>query len=204
MPSREFLRWSEQYLTDGKADKIHSKSISFENMMLRDPYTFYSEGDQPVMILEDWDGIRPDIRPLLIPFITYLFEKRVKRDKEARKRLKEFRASQQNHTFDNRPNTTVWIEDLIENHPIEDGRRFALWRILTPYLLNVKKLQYEQAFQIMTDYFGRCAKLRPLNFNADRQVHDNLKRAINSAVAYLPISFVKLQEERPDLWRLLQ
>ena len=35
-----------------------------------------------------------------------------------------------------------WIEKLLET-PIEDGRKYTLWKILCPYLVNVKKFQYE-------------------------------------------------------------
>lgn len=30
-----------------------------------------------------------------------------------------------------------WIEKLLET-PIEDGRKYALWKILCPYLVNIK------------------------------------------------------------------
>ena len=43
-----------------------------------------------------------------------------------------------------------WIEKLLET-PIEDGRKYALWKILCPYLVNIKKLEYEQTFSILKD-----------------------------------------------------
>jgi hypothetical protein len=36
-PSRKFLQWSEQYLSNNKADQCHSKGVSFNNCMLRIP-----------------------------------------------------------------------------------------------------------------------------------------------------------------------
>lgn len=32
-----------------------------------------------------------------------------------------------------------WMEKLLQT-PIEDGRRYVLWKILCPYLVDVKKL----------------------------------------------------------------
>lgn len=47
-----------------------------------------------------------------------------------------------------------WIEKLLET-PIEDGRKYALWKILCPYLVNVKKLEYEQSYQILKTWLKK-------------------------------------------------
>ena len=42
------------------------------------------------------------------------------------------------------PSTKIqyeWIEKLLEI-PIEDGRKYTLWKILSSYLVNVKNLEY--------------------------------------------------------------
>jgi hypothetical protein len=41
-----------------------------------------------------------------------------------------------------------WIEKLLET-AIEDGRKYTLWRILCPYLINTRKLEYEKSFKIL-------------------------------------------------------
>jgi hypothetical protein len=43
-------------------------------------------------------------------------------------------------------NTTIipWIEKLLQT-PIQDYRKFSGWRILSPYLMNVKRLSYDNA-----------------------------------------------------------
>ena len=32
-----------------------------------------------------------------------------------------------------------WIENLLDT-PIEDGRKYTVWKILCPYLVNIKEL----------------------------------------------------------------
>lgn len=40
-----------------------------------------------------------------------------------------------------RTNTIKWIErGILEQHSLSDHRKYIIWRILSPYLLNVKKL----------------------------------------------------------------
>ncbi|MGA9154477.1 MAG: hypothetical protein WBZ36_28160 [Candidatus Nitrosopolaris sp.] len=36
-PDRRLMQWAEKYLSDGKLDPAHSKSVSFKNCMLRQP-----------------------------------------------------------------------------------------------------------------------------------------------------------------------
>ncbi len=202
-PSREFLRWSEQYLTDGKADICHSKSISFNNMMLRVPNSFNSSNGERVRIVQYWDGNRPDIKPLLVDFYVHCVDKQVKQrrlDKETKKRLAENKRS--GH-YNN--GIILWIEALIENGPaLANHRKYVIWRILAPYLINIKKLSYEQAFDVLTYWLARCAKAKKLDFNAEQRIRDSLRTVCTAKAAYLPISVDKLQQEKPDLWGLLQ
>jgi hypothetical protein len=43
-------------------------------------------------------------------------------------------------------NTIKWIEKGILEHTLSDHRKYIIWRILSPYLLNVKKLPKEEAY----------------------------------------------------------
>jgi hypothetical protein len=71
-PSRKFLQWSEQYLSNNKADPCHSKGVSFNNCMLRIPGSINSKVDRQVTIAQRWNGIRPGIKPLLYEFYIHL------------------------------------------------------------------------------------------------------------------------------------
>jgi hypothetical protein len=50
-----------------------------------------------------------------------------------------------NHTTTTTTSHSIrWIDSLLET-PIEDHRKYAVWRILAPYLIDVRKLFYEEA-----------------------------------------------------------
>lgn len=55
-PDKEFLRWVESNLTDGKADPAHSESVSLKNCYLRVPGTINGKNDSQVRIIQRWDG----------------------------------------------------------------------------------------------------------------------------------------------------
>jgi hypothetical protein len=57
---------------------------------------------------------------------------------------------------------TPWIEKLLSQTPIEDYRKITGALILSRYLINIKKLGYEQAYDIIWDWLDRCIGLRKL------------------------------------------
>jgi hypothetical protein len=93
----------------------------------------------------------------------------------------------------------VWIETLLQI-PISDHRKYALWRIVAPYLINIRKLSHEDAIRIIREWLDKCDKLRPLV-----SVNDRIKSNLNVAarVGYLPISFSDLKTENRELADLI-
>jgi hypothetical protein len=75
-PDRDFLRWAEYYLSDGLADPAHYNTTSFKNMYCRIPGSFNSKNNEPVIILQEWDGKRPYINWILRDFYDYLVDRR--------------------------------------------------------------------------------------------------------------------------------
>ena len=71
-PSRKFLQWSEQYLSNNKADPCHSLGVSFNNCMLRIPGSINSKVNRQVTVVQEWNGIKPSIKPLLYEFYIHL------------------------------------------------------------------------------------------------------------------------------------
>ena len=69
-PSRRFMQWAEQHLTNNKADPCHSKGVSFNNCMLRIPGSINSKVGKEVRIVQKWNGVRPSIKPLLLPIFS--------------------------------------------------------------------------------------------------------------------------------------
>ena len=92
-----------------------------------------------------------------------------------------------------------WIEKLLET-PIEDGRKYTLWKILCPYLVNIKKLEYEESFEILKTWLEKCNNLRKLDFNLDREIKDKLKYVKH----YNPISIQTLKNDNRNLYLQLQ
>ena len=96
-----------------------------------------------------------------------------------------------------RTNTIKWIEKGILEHPLPDHRKYIIWRILSPYLLNVKKLPKEEAYSVMKEWLDKCDKLEKLSFNPKIKIKDGLKGA---SKGYFPISMEKLKEENRTLY----
>jgi hypothetical protein len=82
-PDKEFLRWVESYLTDGKADPAHSKTVCLKNCYLRVPGTINDKNGSEVRIIQRWDGQRPCINWILRDFRRYLVQKKIKPEKKS-------------------------------------------------------------------------------------------------------------------------
>jgi hypothetical protein len=96
-------------------------------------------------------------------------------------------------------NTIPCIEKLLET-PIEDGRKYTLWKILCPYLVNVKKLEYEQSFKILNTWLEKCNTLRELDFNPDTEIKSKLRYVKH----YNLISLLTLENDNRNLYLLLR
>ena len=94
-----------------------------------------------------------------------------------------------------------WIEKLLET-PIKDFRKLVLWKILCPYLIKVRKLSYEESFNILREWLDKCNTLRKLDFNPNHKIKDNLK----NVGKFNPIGIPKLKNdaENINLYNLLK
>ena len=143
-PSRKFLRFSEKMLTNNKADPCHSDNLSFKNCMLRIPGSRNWEcvkrnNDIPgptteVRIVQKWDGNRPAINWLLRDFRRYLIQEKIDNKIAARKRTRISSTARR-----------LWIEILLDMS-VGDYRKEAIRKIIAPYLVNIKKIAYDDAF----------------------------------------------------------
>src|ERR671937_1347387 len=89
-----------------------------------------------------------------------------------------------------RSNTIPWIEKLLET-PIDDYRKNAVSLILAPYLINIKKLSYDDAFNIINTWLSKCGELRQLDHNFNYIMKYAIKRSIKSR--YKPLKFDTLK-----------
>jgi hypothetical protein len=71
--------------------------------------------------------------------------------------------------------------------PIPDHRKYCIWRILAPYLINVKHLSFDDSYEKIYQWLDRCNKLKELDFDPETKINNSLNRATNTG--YLPISF---------------
>ncbi|MFZ0510272.1 MAG: DNA primase noncatalytic subunit PriX [Candidatus Nitrosopolaris sp.] len=199
-PSKKFLRFSEKMLTNNKADPCHSNNLSFKNCMLRIPGSHNSEcvkrnnnslgPTTEVKIVQKWDGNRPAINWVLRDFRRYLIQEKIDNNIAERKRSSPITKITSTKC--------LWIEALLDA-PIEDYRKYAIRRIIAPYLINIRKLAYDDAFNTTKNWLNNCDKVRPLDFNASTKIKDALRAA--TRIAYLHIGFSDLKSENGELYK---
>jgi len=192
-----FIQFAEEHFTDYAADRLHNPTV--KSCLVRIPGTLNSKcvikgQDAEVKIIQKWDGVRPSIQPLLRDFRRWLIQKRIGEE------LKNAKFQMTVSKNQERANTIKWIEKGIIDHPFSDHRKYIIWRILSPYLLNVKKLPKEEAYSVMKEWLDKCDKLEKPNFNPKIKIKDGLRGA---SKGYFPISMEKLKEENRQLYDLV-
>ena len=196
-PSYEFLRYTENIFTNNKGDRNHKPS--FNSCLLRIPETFNSKNSSGVKIIQRYNVNKiPSIdnQQLLREFRLFLADMDIRQ-----KRIAEPNTKRGNISVKNLYHSTtqyIWIERLLET-AIEDGRKYTLWKILCPYLVNVKKLQYEESYKILKTWLEKCNELKNLDFNPDVEI----KAKLNHVKNYNPIAFKTLMEDNKNLYLLL-
>jgi Primase X len=196
-PSQKFLRFAEWFLSIGKCDPQHNKTVSFKNCMLRVPGSVNSKNGQTVRIIQRWNGYRPNIKLLLEDFYVYLSGQRLVELEE--KRSRNSVKPELRKQFPKGGSNIHWIERLLQT-PISDYRKLAMWRILIPYLMNIRGLSSDEAQGIIHDWLEQCGKLRGLDFTPSYKI----KGALNGSRNFLPVSCNKLKIENKGFYNLLQ
>ena len=199
-PSQKFLRYAEAYLSGGKCDPQHNNTVSLRNCMLRIPGSINSKNGEPVRVIRKWNGNRPNIRYLLEGFYVHLCGQRIEELRAKEKKIipKNTIFASQSPAGNNR-NNIEWIENLLQT-PLGDYRKFVIWRVLAPYLLNVSGLSQEDAYSIIDLWLEKCNKNYRLNFVPSYRI----KAALKSSQDFLPISRDKLKVENQEFYHLLQ
>jgi non-catalytic primase subunit PriX-like protein len=142
----------------------------------------------------EWNGIRPAINWVLRDFRRYLIQKKFDKAIDERQR------SRYSPNRKEVSATRYWIEKLL-NTPMHDYRKNALRGIVAPYLINIRKLSYEEASTLAKQWLDLCSKKRPLDFNPDIKIRDCLKAA--ARIGYLLIASSTLKEENSELYNLV-
>lgn len=172
--SKRFLRFAEWYLSNGKADAKYFTTLSLLNCMLRIPVSYNSKLDardcktdpvtaSEIRIVEHWNG-RQSTLSLTLFLLTFLtrnikhknlrFIRRINcKSIIARIRIEYYGLSQQ------------FCKNALHDH-----KKYVVWRILSPYLFNIRKLSTEEAYSIIEDWLDRCNTLKRLNFKAKTKI----------------------------------
>jgi Primase X len=89
-----------------------------------------------------------------------------------------------------------YVEELLK-HPVSDGRHRLIWLVLAPYLVNVKKVDDEEAIDKIRGFVAVAGETRDLK----RFVEYNVRRARRNGL--LPPTYSNLKAEHPDVYGLL-
>ena len=89
-----------------------------------------------------------------------------------------------------------YVEELLK-HPVSDGRHRMVWLVLAPYLVNVKKVDDEEAIDKIREFVSVAGETRDLK----RFVEYNVRRARRNGL--LPPTYSTLKQEHPDVYGLL-
>jgi hypothetical protein len=135
-------------------------------------------------------------------FRRWLIQKRIHDIEELKKREKKIAGFHMIVTSQNqRPTNNIkWIENGILQNPLPDHRKYIVWRILSPYLLNIKKLPKEESYSIIKDWLDKCNKIEKLNFNPKIKIKEGIQGA---SKGYFPISLEKLKDENKQLYDMI-
>ena len=159
--------------------------------MPRIPGTYNSKNNAVVKIIRKWDNDRPEITLLLGSFCAYL------RDQK----LKEQRVIQQNASSVNSSvaENIPWIDTLLQT-TVSNGRKYCIWRILVPYLVNRMHLSTEQSTNMIMNWLNECAQVARLDFNPS----DRIVYAIKHLRKYGPVHPRTIEKEHDTLYKLLK
>jgi Primase X len=90
----------------------------------------------------------------------------------------------------------LYVEDLLR-HPVSDGRHRLVWLVLAPYLVNVKKVEDQEAIDRIRAFVAAGGETSAMR----RFVEYNVRRAKRNGL--LPPTFATLKAEHPDIYQLL-
>lgn len=184
----EFIRFAEQYLTNGKGDPKHNPSVN--SCLIRIPETVNSKCSEKVKIVQPWNGIEAIANPIILPFIDHLKQLKAEDENLNQRKIKI--------NFKEHESRINWIEELLAT-PIGDHRYYCLWHILVPYLLNIKKLSKLEVIRIITQWLDKCNKVEKVRWRYPERIEEQL----GYDKGYPPISLENLRKENFNLYKLL-
>jgi len=152
--------------------------------------------DAEVRIIQEWNGNRPSANHLIPRCYMWLkaasikdIQNRIEADKVSRKY--RWKPEEKKKTFQ-------WIEKLLQR-PLDNHRYYCTWRILVPYLINVRGLSTQETSDIIQTWLVKCNSIKRLSFTK-RKVDDALARV----GSHYPIARADLEGDNKLLFERLK
>jgi carboxypeptidase C (cathepsin A) len=103
---------------------------------------------------------------------------------------------QYNQNTTNNKNYYEWIDKKILANPFPDYRKIIVDLILAPYLINIKKLSYQESYQIIREWLDKCNSLQKLD-NYSNFVNYMTQFALKTAASkgIRPMSLYKIKTD---------
>ena len=120
-----------------------------------------------VKVYQKWDGYGPPMYLLLESFYGYLVDQKLK-EMKLKKGFEKRYAITSGQSY-----SIHWIATVLKT-PIEDYRKNALALILASYVINIKKLSYDEAFSIIKEWLSKCDELQPLDSKFDYRIKSSI------------------------------
>ncbi|MDR4491186.1 MAG: hypothetical protein R2685_09850 [Candidatus Nitrosocosmicus sp.] len=212
--SELFLEYAEHFFTNGNADSNHKPT--FKSCLIRIPETFnskclyrgYNKEESKVKIIQEWNGHRLPIQLLTKGFRRWLLQLEVDQYRFMLKYMNNhnhikttnYIHLKNDRTGLNQVNKKIrWIENLLST-PVSDNRKFCIWRIFLPYLLNIRKLTVDETVLILKKWLNKCSQLKKLDFNPLQKIHECIRYVRN----YLPPSKYRLRLINHEIYKIVE
>ena len=201
-PSEQFLRFAKDFLSNGKADKQNNPS--FRSCLLRIPGSVNSKYNTKVIIIQEWNRIRvPIALDLLEEFRIYSIQKKIDQIVKRQKIWKERSKNKKNIDVNANDEYFACIDKLLPT-PIPYFIKLIINLVLSPYLINVRKLPYEESYKIIKEWLDKCNDIKKLDSyrNFENRIDYALKTSYKKQIP--PMSIITLKTNYKDLYFLLE
>ena len=183
--AKKFLLFAERFLTNCKCDMGNHPSL--RSCMIRVPYSYNkkcllqgkSRQESQVTVHSEWNGERPTVKQL--PFEKYLREQELK-----------LRYNSNNHNYKNN-GKIKYIEKLLQVKVPSECKQRIFGLIICPYLVNIRKLSFEECEKIIIDYFD--------GYISRQLIQYKIRRDKNTQ--FLPYSLKNMRENDPELHHIV-
>jgi hypothetical protein len=182
----KFLRFTERRLSNNKADHRHNPSIN--SCMFRVPGTYNTKakaaGRNPlVRVVQGYEYLKhrtidsyslPELvqdiesksRPttkFLNDFYAYLVQEQINNQiTRSERRLRSLENDFSDLGGNGSNNNSIWWIDRLLSIGVEDERKDLMFWVLAPYLIMIKKVGYDKAYQTLEEWLVKCNDVRRL------------------------------------------